>query len=186
MGLGFVTSLDDPRHPWRKTDAEGRVLHSWQTHLLATGAVEGWVLSGTVDWDKPWDDPRNSAYFRGIVVPFLNPEIGRLRDDRGYALSHYAGNRHVLGIASPIAMTHHDASTGSSQTVVAGEVSASFRAWGDPDNLRDPGIGISTSENGFGGPSGEGANLLFLDGSVRFVTRTADPAVLRALSGARP
>ena len=183
-GLEIVKFDEDSRIPWGKADPEGRVLHSWLTHLLVRGGLDGWFASGRIDGDRAWDDARNSAYFRGIVPPFLNPDIGRIRDARGYALSHFAGNRHVLGDSRPQRVQF--APAGTSQTIAAGEVAARFRAWGDPENLRDPGIGINTSEDSFGGPSGEGANLLFLDGSVRFVTRTVDPVVLQALSGARP
>jgi hypothetical protein len=184
IGMDLAGATNEPSFPWGKTDAHGRVLHSWMTHSLLDGHIVSWLPSGPIDRDKPWDDPRNSAYFRGIVVPYLNMDIAQIRDERGYALSHYAGNVHTLGGTSPGLLNFFNHAAGASQTIAAGQVAARFRAWGDPENLRDPAIGVNSSEAGFGGPSGEGALFLFFDGSVRFVTRTADPAVLRALSGA--
>jgi prepilin-type processing-associated H-X9-DG protein len=52
--------------------------------------------------------------------------------------------------------------------------------------LRDPGLGVNTVPGGFGGPSGSGANFLFLDGSVRFLQNTTSRDVLRRMSRLQP
>jgi prepilin-type processing-associated H-X9-DG protein len=137
-----------------------------------------------IDLTIPWDDPANSAYFRGIVPYFINPDVDALRDARGYALAHYAGNVHVVGRRRPLAPD--EVTGGAANTIVAGEAAEGFRAWGDPANLRDPARGINRDPDGFGGPSGAGAQMLFLDGSVRFFTRTTGPDVLRRLGQPRP
>ena len=69
---------------------------SWQTRLLPYFDFPS-RLGGELDDTRPWNDPANSAYFRGVVPSFLNPEVGVVRSPEGYALSHYAGNVHVLG-----------------------------------------------------------------------------------------
>ena len=66
-------------------------------------------------------------------------------------------------------------------TILAAEVAGEFKPWGDPTNLRDPARGLDASPDGFGGPTGEGANVLFADGSVRFMRPTTSPEVIRAL-----
>ncbi len=167
--------------PAARVDSQGRLLHSWQTEILS-GL---WMpFYGQFDPARPWNDPVNSAYFRGIVPVYLNPEIGVIRSPEGYALSHYAGNVNVLGRAKPLALKEIEGSL--AQTVLAGEVSVKFKPWGDPTNLRDPILGINTMPDAFGSTSPGGAHFLFLDGSVRFVRETADPAVLRAMSRTSP
>lgn len=133
--------------------------------------------------DLPWNAPENSAYFRGVVPDYLNPEVGVIRSPEGYALAHYAGNVRVLG--PDRAFLRVEAGE-ASQTILAGEVAEGFLPWGDPANLRDPGLGVNTTAAGFGGPSGSGANLLFVDGSVRFFRGTTSRDVLRRLSGPEP
>jgi hypothetical protein len=156
-----------------KVGTEGKNLQSWQTQILF---LLGYEFDDGLRKDLPWDDPRNSAFFRGVIPAYLNPEIAAIRSPEGYALSHYAGNVHVLGSGRLVR------SGDSSTTILAGEVAAGFRPWGDPGNLRDPGLGVNASPAGFGGPSGSGAHFVFLDGSVRFLKATTDPGVLRRLS----
>lgn len=68
---------------------------------------------------------------------------------------------------------------------MAGEVAEGFKPWGDPTNLRDPGLGVHTMPGGFGNPTESGANFLFMDGSVRFFRDTTSREVLRRLSKPR-
>jgi hypothetical protein len=94
----------------------------------------------------------------------------------GYGGSHYAGNVFVvLGDAK----TFESFPQGTSNVILAGEVSASFRAWGDPLNARDPRLGAKGHPHGFGGPNGRPAQLVVLDGSVC----TFDPEELAKLVG---
>ena len=152
------------------------VLRSWLTEILPDMAI---VLGGQLREDLPWNDPRNSAYFKAVIPTYLNPEVGVIRNPEGYGLSHYAGNIHVVtrdrasGRVGP-----GDAST----TILVGEVAEGFKPWGDPTNLRDPGLGVNKVPGGFGGPSGSGAIFVFMDGSVRFLRDTTSREVLRRLS----
>ena len=71
---------------------------------------------------------------------------------------------------------------GTSNTLLAGEVNATTgapAAWGDPDNLRDPGAPLN-SPAGFGGNTPGQALLRTVDGAVHEVSTDIDPAVLRA------
>lgn len=165
--------------PFTRKDPRGRQLHSWQTVLLPYVWTDS-ILGGQIDETLPWDDSRNSGYFRGIVRCFLHPGIAPMRDARGYGLSHYAGNVHVVGRDKELKVS--ETSNGISNLIVAGEAAAGFKAWGDPSNLRDPARGLTSAGDSFGDTFGIGANVLMADGSVRFISRRTSPSVLREVS----
>jgi hypothetical protein len=150
---------------------------SWMARMLPD---LGLYPSGFVRREFPWNSPENSANYKGIVPVFLNPEVRPTRTPEGYGLGHYAGNVHAPG--TPEAL-RGAAVPNSSQLIAAGEVAEGFKAWGDPTNLRDPGLGVNKAPGGFGGPSGAGAYFLFMDGSVRYLMETTDVEILRRLSG---
>ena len=137
------------------------------------------MIGGRLHHDLPWNDPRNSAYFKGVVPIYLNPEVRVVRNPEGYALSHYAGNVHVLG--GDRALRRVGPGEGGEHDP-GGRGRRGLQALGDPTNLRDPGLGVNKVPGGFGGPSGSGANFLFVDGSVRFLRDTTSREVLRRLS----
>lgn len=149
--------------------------HSWQTRLLPFVNTR----SDNIDFSRDWDDPKNAPAFRRFVRVYLNPEIGVLREARGYAVSHYAGNSRWFSARSKASASSVD---GRAQTIVCGEVAADFLPWGDPANVRDPADGINRSASGFGGPDGRGAYFLMLDGSVRFLSSDTGREVLSALA----
>jgi len=115
------------------------------------------------------------------VKDYLHPLVKEKADEAGYALSHYAGNVHVLppGIGLRLPADFKD---GTSNTLFAGEVSAGFRPWGHPLNLRDPGRGIRKSADAFAGPWPSATLFALADGSVRPVKNTISPTVLKALA----
>lgn len=149
---------------------------SWMTRILPG---TDFTLGGRLREDMPWNDPANSAYFKGVVPFYLNPAVRAIRSPEGYALAHYAGNVHVL---APGRSFRWAEAAGSGNTIIAGEVAEGFKPWGDPTNLRDPGAGLRNRPDAFGSPTEKGAYFLFLDGSVRFFRETASSTVLERLS----
>ena len=158
---------------------DGGMLHSWETQLLPYLGYS----SREIDLAIPWNDPKNAPYFQSVLSDFINPEFrpALLTDADGFGLSHYAANSRVMGPNK--AMKVQDITDGTANTVLVGEVSANFKAWGHPVNWRDPAKGINKSPHGFGGPrSSGGAQFLMADGSVRFISERVSPEVLRSLS----
>jgi hypothetical protein len=160
--------------PPRRRDIKGK--HSWMTAIMPFSPL----IVDTIDMDLDWDDPKNKPSFARVVPTYLNPEIAPFRNADGYAVSHYAGNVHVLGNDRVVNEAH--ITDGTSNTLLAGEVAANFKPWGDPANLRDLATGLCNHPDSFGGPSGDGALLLTMDGSVRSFSKNTSPAVLKALS----
>jgi prepilin-type processing-associated H-X9-DG protein len=158
-------------------DRQGHPLQSWQAMILPNIAEE---LHSRIDFSKPWNDARNAAVFQTEIPVYLHPAILARANSAGYGLSHYAANVYMLGGDRP--RTFKDVPDGTANTLMAGEVTAGFKAWGDPTNWRDPGLGLNQNPGGFGSPSPGGVNFLMVDGSVRFLKNTIDHRVLKALS----
>jgi hypothetical protein len=106
-------------------------------------------------------------------------------DSKGYGLSHYSANSHIVGGNKRRSL--NDLQGQKSNIVLVGEVNANFQPWGHPVNWRDPARGINKSPYGFGGPrSSGGVQFVMADGSVRFIRDDVSPDVLRALSHPAP
>ena len=142
--------------------------------------VEHEDLHSRIDFSIPWNDSRNAPVFQTLIPVYLHPGIETAKNTAGFALSHYAANVYMLG--GDHHRTFNDVSDGQANTIMAGEVTADFKAWGDPTNWRDPQLGLNRNPAGFASPSQGGVNFLFVDGSVRFIKNSVDPSVLKALS----
>jgi prepilin-type processing-associated H-X9-DG protein len=138
-----------------------------------------------IDMSLPWDHPKNYERFKTKINMFLHPAFQTLQSDNGHALTHYAGNIRVL--ARDRALRLADFHAGLTNTILAGEVAANFKPWGQPANWRDPARGLNRSPDGFGGPPRQpGVNLLMADGSVRFFSSDTDPDFLDLLAHPDP
>ena len=78
--------------------------------------------------------------------------------------------------------TREDVIDGLSQTLMAGEISHQYPAWGEPHNWRQIGKGLNRDPEGFGNARHNGAMFLLTDGSVRFISNKVDLRVLEAMS----
>ncbi len=172
IGLAVHSYHDEKHHLPRSTfDGFGRPLHSWQTAILPY--LEESATYQQIDMKRPWTHPDNTRPLGTQVGVFLNPSIPA-DTVNGYGVSHYAGNVRVVLSDTPRWLTHY--TQGTSYTVLAGEVAANFRAWGDPLNARDPRLGMN-HPHGFGGPN-RPPQFLMLDGRVH----TYDAAELARLA----
>lgn len=184
-GLGAFNYSDvfNGLPPGGTMSPDGTLLHGWAIRL---GPFTDFS-NGDVDFTRPWDSEKNAPLFKGAIPAFLHPSISTVFDDQGFALSHVAANSNVFPMTVQTAEKMHYATSGRSlrglgDTILFGTVSSEFRPWGHPANIRDPSIGVNQSLEGFGGPSGDGANFVMGDGSVRFLSKETDLEVLRQLS----
>jgi prepilin-type N-terminal cleavage/methylation domain-containing protein len=169
----------DLRFPAGATfDAHGRAMHGWQTMILPY--VEQGPLFANINLQQPWNGPDNVALMKTQIHVFQHPAVAQT-EDNAYALSHYAGNVHVLGVKG---MTQKDITDGTSNTLLSGEVAQQFKPWGMPMNCRDPGVGLNRPD-GFANPQSKPVAFLFADGTVRRLRADISPTVLKALATPR-
>jgi hypothetical protein len=152
----------------------------WQTSILPY--VDQAPLFESIDTNVPWTDPANRPYFQTVISVYINPNVPESPvGPQGLAMSHYAGNSQVFSPNGTMRMASF--TDGMSNTILAGEVAAGFKPWGDPDNLRDPAAGIRVSPSTFSGPTPAlGTQFLLGDGMVRSISSDVDPALLEALA----
>jgi hypothetical protein len=160
--------------------ADGTPHHSWQTVILPYVNQAG--LYNRINFNQPWTDPVNQGIFRTMIPTYVHPEQPQMMSPAGVALSHYAGNKHVLFENS--STTIKSITDGTSNTMLAGEVAGGFKGWGDPSNVRDPADGVLGDNNTFGGnaPARGTFQILLGDGSVRDVSVGISKDVLKALA----
>lgn len=180
IGLAFHNHHDAhgsfPEGPANEPEA---VTHSWQTRLLSY--LDHTPLHARVNREKPWSDAVNQSAFETVVPDYLHPhDAEQFRTVRGYALSSYAANSRIVRLNE--GMTIQDVTDGLSNTILAGEVAAGFKPWGDPGNVRDPSAGVSGAVDGFGGRNERGPQVLLADGSVKLISPKIAPEVLKSLA----
>ena len=188
IGLGMHNYYDEhDQFPIGATvDATGNPHHGWAARILPY--LDQPDLFQQIDFNQPWTAEENRQVFEKPLRVLENPGLSydfepgdyEQADRSGYRPAHYAANQRLLGLNGGLRI--RDIKDGTSHTIMGGEVKAGIRAWGNPLNIRDPARGINQGPETFAGPFGPGANVLFADGGVRFLSEDIDPAVLKALS----
>ncbi len=154
---------------------DGTEMMSWVASMLPY--IDQYPLYRQINEDFGWKSPQNQAIFSTPIPTLTNPGIP---DQTGPGICHYAANSHLFEINK--CWRIRDTTDGTSNTILAGDVSAGFKQWGDPTNVRDPGLGIGQAPDKFGSPFRGGTHFLLMDGSVRFVSENVDINVLKALA----
>ncbi|MCS7470156.1 DUF1559 domain-containing protein [Stieleria sp. ICT_E10.1] len=161
------------------SEGEEEVPRSWPSRIVGTMYSNRKVYQVT---SLPWDDEQNRDYFSRVFPDLLNPTLENApqRDDAGYALSHFEANENMR------AFSYQEYESNTSNIIMIGEVRSQFQPWGKPGTYRSLELGLNRHPNGFGGPpSRDSVMFLMMDGSVRTISDTVDPEVLRSLSGAK-
>ena len=154
---------------------DGTEMLSWTASILPF--LDQASLYAQINPDFGWKGPENRTVFSTTIPDLVNPGIP---EKSGPGICHYAGNSHLFEINKGVRIT--EITDGLSNTILVGDVSAGFKQWGDPTNVRDPGLGLGKTPDQFGSPFQGGAHFVMGDGSVRFISENIDRDVLKALA----
>lgn len=168
---------------------------SWQSLLVS----EQIAPPDAPQWDRPWDDPLNDRFVRRRVDPLLNPNLDQPTGMDGYPATHFAGVAGVGADAAGLpkqhpragifghnrATTPEDVADGLANTMMVAGVQQRLTSWAAAGDgtvrpfAREPYI---NGPDGFGTGQEDGMYVLMADGSVRFLSRDTDPAIVRRMA----
>jgi prepilin-type processing-associated H-X9-DG protein len=150
-------------------DKNGKPLLSWRVAILPYLEVAGEKLDFKLD--EPWDSEHNKKLINKMPAVFANPSLG------GQGTTNYLGADGIDAIFSGKGVSAQQITDGLSNTIMVVEADRAV-PWTKPDELEfdpeQPTKGLGTIRNG-------GFNALMADGSVRFILKTIDAGLLRAL-----
>lgn len=161
---------------------DGTAMRGWMMGIMPF--LDQNSLSVRLDYDQPWNSPKNAPVYAVSIPAFLiqGRDLGRTSD--GYGITFYMGNPNLLHRNQTVRL--REITKGSSHTWFAGEVAGSFQPWGYPFNWRPLGMKLCNGPNSFGQPAWGGGHLLRADGNVTFISDQASPRILQALAKAPP
>ena len=151
-----------------------------------------------IDFEGGWEDKENEKHMKTNLRFLMNPGITQASKSK-YGETHYVGIAGVGKDAPTLPKTSkragmfgynrktrfRDITDGLSNTMMVSEASKDFGPWGAGGK---PTIRALTKKpyingpDGIGGPFQGGCNVLFGDGSVRFISKDIDPKVFEAIS----
>jgi len=172
---------------------------SWQADILPyidqAGTYE------RIDFKQAWDHEANVVPLQVRPQVFINPGVVN-NPMAKYGLTNYVGIAGVGKEAPTLPVTDRragffgynritriaDIQDGTSNTMAVTEASKDFGPWGAGGSATVRSLTQKPYINGpdgIGGPYKGGCNVLFADGSVRFISEAIDPSILEAIATIR-
>jgi hypothetical protein len=153
-------------------DANDKPLLSWRVHILPF--VEQQALYEQFHLDEPWDSPHNIKLADQMPAVYRNPNRGEdsktnylVPVGQGTIFEHREG------------MSLRQIKDGSSNTILAVEANDDQAViWTRPEDLT---YQADRPLAGLGALRPGGFNVVLADGAVRFVNKSIDPTILKAL-----
>jgi hypothetical protein len=169
--------------PLHSVDKTGKPLHSWRVILLPFfGENDLNDLYKQIRLEEPWDSEYNSQFHDRIIDAYCCPSNKRIKGKANCTYSLIKDNRYGFPEGGKT-IGFHSITDGTSNTIAVIEVKKPF-CWMDPNAdvmLDDLAKGINVSDEHVGSFHPGGCNMCLIDSSVKFVSDTIAPEVLRAI-----
>ncbi len=171
----FASAMKTFPHVSKSSNANHLYPVSWRVLILPF--IEQTELYNQYRFDEPWDGPNNSKLLAKMPAIYRHPDVPAGSTDTNFAV---VQGKDTIFLADR-ALKFNEITDGSSNTLLLVETNAAI-PWTKPEDL----IYEADKElPKIGGFSDQGFQAAFADGSVRFLGKTLDPAMLRALLTAR-
>jgi prepilin-type processing-associated H-X9-DG protein len=152
------------------TDANGQPLYSGRVLLLPF--LEQAPLFQQWDQSAAWDSPQNRALSQSVLKVFVDPSApsGTCHYEfvTGQGAMFEAGSPHTIA----------DVTDGLSNTIAVVEMRTTNSSWAAPTSVDISQLSAGLPQTNHPG----GGQVLMGDGSVRFISQSIDPQVLKSLS----
>ena len=171
LGMHNFASEKGTFPPAAISSADGKPLLSWRVALLPYLGQES--LYKQFKLDEPWNSPTNRALIAQMPSLYRCPSD----DDPLGSTTHYeavVGPGTIFDGANGIGLDK--ITDGTSNTLLVVEATNPVE-WTKPDDLD-----AATIVGGLGSKHPGGANAAFADGSIKFVKRSVNPAVLKIMT----
>jgi prepilin-type processing-associated H-X9-DG protein len=175
IGLAMHNYYDsNKRLPARSSyDADGKPLLSWRVHVLPY--IEQEALYKEFHLDEPWDSEHNIKLVEKMPKVFACPSAKLEKGRTTYLVPVAEGTLFGKEEGSKF----EEVRDGTSNTIMVVETDAEHAVvWTKPDDLE---VDLEAPLRGLGSDHGDGFQVGFCDGSVRFISKAIDAKVLAAL-----
>jgi hypothetical protein len=175
IGLAFHNYAASNNHlppPVLHGGKSGKVPYSWRVALLPY--LECQELYNQYNFDEPWDGPNNRKLIDHMPKVYGYPAVdGTSKTHTSYFV--FTGPETLLGKGEEPSFAN--ITDGTSNTLLAVEANRQV-PWTKPEDIPFDPQGALPELGGF---TPDGVNALFGDGSVRYIKKSINPIVLKAL-----
>lgn len=167
-------------------DKNGKPMHSWRVLILPF--MEEEALYKQYRFDEPWNSPHNRALASQMPRIYACPTEGpSTSSETSYAM---IVGPHAIS-DGPTARSIREIKDGLSNTIMVAEATNAHINWMNPRDLDATKMQFriangsnpnATKYNEISSPHSNGANVLFGDGSVRYLSSSTDPKKIEAMT----